>query len=653
MAIIRGIDEHQVISYVMDSYKTMKHARRTKQRVWLDCLRAYMRYHDDEKWVAAAKEHGYSHRFFAAVWDASENLAATIGQSVWRYPDWLSLEPVAHQEGGADYDDVAAEHFAKALEYYFRIDGGQRKAKQVIKMLVLVGNCPTTTQWKLEPAADYPAYMRAMELYQAESEMAWMDFQQQLVAWQEQTQQAQAIGLDPPPKPEFEALHPPVVQPAVAYEGPTLHVDDLFNFVIDEPGIVPRPLRIKRVIKPLAWIKKHSERQKDGYILYDNLRFLQDKEMPPETGEEGDERTIRAEIFGMKAEPKRGVEIYEAQGDMIFPGRSTSGDDVFMSYMATVGNGNVLMRFEPTYLASGRCPTELSKLIDIPGEPYGMGLIEASLDVQDLLNRRMNQIVDAVSVVIYPEVKVVDDGVYKLDTKSGPGKKHLVGDLNNIQPLIKDSRHVQIGFQEVQTLLRWFQQLTRSANPYVDPQSESTATEVQRNETLKSVSFNDLVECVESSLISPVFNLFIDHIALYASDEVRALIVQDGKKEFVTISPEVVRRGWLVRPRGSKRAADEQRRLQNLLMFVELVTGNPLIMQLALETGMVDLPELLKMVHKELDIGPEEKVFRDVAPADIQNFMLAQKIMEGRGEGSGQAGTAGDEGALRALLGAG
>lgn len=644
MAIISGYNENQIISFVMDTWSRLKRARSTKQVIWMDCLRAYMRYHDDEKWVAYAKANGLSHRFFAATWDAVENLAATLGQSVWKYPDWMSIEPAPHQEGGVDYDDTASEHLAKGLEYYFRIDGGQRKAKQAIKMLALTGNQPMTVQWKMEPATDYPAYMAAMQQYQAENEIAWAHFQQEVSQWQQVEQQAAQMGQAPPPKPQFNTPHPPLVQPTVAYEGPTIVVDDLFNFVIDEPSAVGRPIRIKRVVKPLAWLKKYSKRQSDGYILYENLGRVQDGEVTPQTGSESDEQAIRAQIFGMQAQPRQGVVLHEIQGDMVFAATDDPGDKVFMSWIGTIANSNTLIRWEPTYLASGRCPTFLSKLIEIPGESYGMGLIEAAVDLQDLLNRRVNQIVDGVSAAIYPETKEYDDGVIDLGRTTGPGKRSLVGDLNNIQPIVKDLRGLQLGFQDVQMILRFFQQMTRSANPYVDPGSESTATEVQRNEGLKSVAFNDLVESVESTLIVPIMDLFVDHISMFSHDGVMALVTQDGQRQWVKVSPEVVRRGWLVKPQGSKRANEEQRRIQNLLMFVELVTGNPVIMELAMMTGMVDISRLVREVWKELDIGGEEKVFRDVAPAEIQALAMQMMVQKGaQGEDTGRDGAQGNQ----------
>jgi len=644
MAIMEGTNHGAAVDYIVSTWTRLKRARQAKQMIWLDCLSSYMRYHDSEKWVKWAKENGYSHRFFAATYDAVEVLTSTLSQSVWRFPDWMGIEPAPHVEDAVDHDDTFAEQIAKALEYYFRLDGGHKKGKQAIKMMVLCGNCPISTSWKREPATDYPAYMRAMQEFQERSTADWQMYQQEVMAWHQQAQIAAQTGDAPPPKPHFRTPHPPVVSPSVAYEGPTVTVDDLFNFVIDEPGAVDRPARIKRVVKPLAWLQKYSQRQEDGYILYENLDQVQDAETPPSSGAETDERAVRAEIFQMEALPTRGVDIKEIQGDLILPMKSQSGDSIFMNWIGAVANDRTLIRWEPGYLWSGRCPTHLAKLIDVPNQAYGMGLIESAVDIQDLINRRMNQIVDSVSVAIYPETKFMDDGVFDPASKTGPGKRHLVGDLNNLQPVSKDARNVQLGMAEVQLLQRWFQQITRAVNPYTETSSESTATEVERNEMLKNVSFNDLVESVEINLVAPIIELFIDHMAMYCGDDVMALITQNGKKTWVTVSPESLRRGWLVKLRGSRKAADQQRRMQNVLMFIELVTGNPVLMQLALQLNMVNVMELLKMAYKEFDLGGEEKIFNDVDPSEIQALMLAMKVQEGgQGEGSGSGDGQGDQ----------
>lgn len=608
MAIDRSVSPEMMVRYVADRWRDWKDTRRTKEQVWMECFQAYRGDSSGRKWFANAQSQGFSARVFPATADAVNTLVASINAQIFNDPQWLSLEPEAYQEGGPEYDDVTAERLRLAMGYWFDRGTSRRQIKSGIRNLVIFGNVVFTTQWLRQLTADYPAYAKQSAEYDAQNAREWQQFMQEFLAYQQFAQQAMAAGQPPPPPPMgFQPPPPPTANPRVAYEGPQLIIDDLFQFVTDPYPTSETPLRIRRTTVPLAWLLKKAEPdERTGYRVYENMEEVQEVDLRSVDSASDAYTDERASVLGFQVPERKGVELHEAQGDMILPLENEPGGALLLSYIATVANQKTLIRLEPTYLWSGKVPTQMARLIEVPGSVYGQGMIEDSLDLGDAITKRANQIIDAVDVAIYPEYKVVPDPDMDPFAKSGPGKRHSMSDPNNMTLLEKNLQGIQVGMADLQHLLRWFQQITRAANPYIETGSESTATEVNRNETLKSVTFNDVAAIVEEEFIAPVMNSYMEHIAELTEGASWALIDQKnaGKKWF-PISPELLRKGWIVRSVATKRAVDQRARIQDLMMMIELLTGNQVLMQM----GFVDLQELCKMAWREVGLPGEDKVF--------------------------------------------
>jgi len=81
--------------------------------------------------------------------------------------------------------------------------------------------------------------------------------------------------------------------------------------------------------------------------------------------------------------------------------------------------------------------------------------------------------------------------------------------------------------------------------------------------------------------------------------------------------------------KGTKFTADQMQRAENLMMFQQLVLGNPMALP------AVNVLELLKMVYEELGFSNADQIFNDEATAmDIINQMIQFGLV---GSGTGQS----------------
>ena len=148
-------------------------------------------------------------------------------------------------------------------------------------------------------------------------------------------------------------------------------------------------------------------------------------------------------------------------------------------------------------------PRNLAVLIPVPGQTYGYGLIEPALDCQDYANYRANQIIDAVDYALHPELKAVDDGVYDPTEPNRAGYTHMVRLMDNVQPIIKETRGIQIGMADFAAAKSEFQQITRATNPFNNPGAGKTATEVVRDTKITGSSIGEIAKHIETDLSFP------------------------------------------------------------------------------------------------------------------------------------------------------
>lgn len=621
--IIQSAPEQQVIQFVVDRYEELKNHRREKEDVWMDCIRAYLS-DFDPIWNQAERQYHRSKRFVALSFDAVESLNAQLLSAMFVGDKWLHMDPGT--PGRLEHDDTSADEVKALLLHQTEVIAFQRDFSCFLKQLQITGNAPYQVGWRKEYATDYPEYERAMKAWQLDYGNKFQKFQQAMIQWGVQSQQAAQMGQPAPPRPTALLPEPPPASRTLAYSGPAFEVGDIFNFVIDPFSPDQRnALRIKRSFVCKNSLLRLSEKNEYGYSVYDNIDDVQEVDRRGTQADDYQEERFRA--FGLQMPSSDQVEILEAWGTMEIPGLYGGDKDAYVAYVATVANSRTLIRFEPTFLWSGDCPVQMATFRDVPGQVYGIGQIEMGLGLQDIINVRANQIIDATAYAINPEHKYVDDGIINPRDPSFPGKMRAVGDINNFQPIPKDFSGVSLGMNEIEGLKREFQTLTKTQSSMSTPRKESaTATSLSAGSINTDVA--KVAKHIEDNALKKIIELFIQLNAQYKTKPEMVKFLQKGDSAFMAVSPESLRRNWIVKIRGSQHVLDKQERIQNLMMFLQLALGNPII------APTIKPLEMAKELAEELGI-PVERIFRDAEEAEaVFNMMMASGLFGNGGRSS-------------------
>lgn len=634
---IRG-NEQKIVEYINDQVKTLRNARSEREATWQDCIKAYLSQFDDV-WSERAKQEGRSARYLALTWDAVENVTSQLGSMLFPNEDWFRCEP--GRSGGIRLDDdTAAEDTTLLMKYQHDQMQFRAEFMKLLKWLVITGNCPWTMVWEEEYAVNYPAYAQAMTQWVQQQQMVFAQYQQQQMAYAIQARQATMQGLPPPPAPQMELPERPLGDQSIAYAGPRLIVGDPFNFVIDSLANDPRTaFRATTFWRSKAYLLSKSEPDETGYSVYENLDVLKDESR--QTDEDADRERMVAELFGVEHAPKDQVKLVEAQGDfeIIFEQER----ELFQGFTATVANGKTLVRFEQSHLWSRDLTTQLATLIPVPGQTYGTGLVEPALGTQDSINVRVNQQHDAFAYAISPEMKAIDDGTFDpKEAQSGPGTIQLVGTLENLQPVVRDLSGLQLSFTEIGQMKAELQQLTRSANPSATSHFQKSATEVARDTTVAGTSLQEIARCVEENALVPILKMQLQNSQQYLADDLVLRIVQNGTPSWRRVSPQSIRSNWDVKVVGSQSSILKEQRVRDLMMFFQLVTGNPMT------APLVDMRYLMQVLYRELGFNDGDRVLlseQQLMMQQQQQMMQAAMTGGPGGEDAGQGGPAPSDGA--------
>ena len=630
--IVSGTDHSNVVQYVVDKWTDLKASRTEKELKWVQCARFYLGAFDDD-WTEAAKDTNRSSRFYGATYDAVETLHSQLMSMVLPDDRWMFVEPSIY--GRLTYDDEAAEEAYTLLRTQQHECRYKQNISEAIKTLVILGNVPFTCGWRRELTADYPAYQAALDDWEEKNRQEWMEYQQIRARHAVIVEEARRQGLpEPPPLPGFAVPEPPVVDREVAYEGPVIEIGDPFNFVIDPFSPDPKhALRIRRIFVSKESLKALAQPDQNGYSLYQNVEDI------PEVQREEDATdylSLRYQSYGLDVPRNQGVELLEASGTMEIPNGDGDNRGVYISYIATVANRNTLVRFEPTFLWTGDLPTQLATYIDVPGQVYGMGPIEPNLALQDLINVRANQAVDILAMLINPEFKMVADSVTDPRAKSAPGRRHLVGSLDNLVPLDKDFRGIQFSMAEIDNLVREYRSMTRAITPFGGSTGES-ATKTALDANVVGTELGKIGANIEERLIEKSLNLFIQMDTQFLKEDVAARKMQDGQVRITKVSPKSIR-GWAIRAKGSKHFADRQEQIINLAQFVAQHSTNQMTLP------ALNLLELMKKQYRLMGFHDEDKVFNDADRAqDILDQMLQGGMFGGNNGQQGAGSSIGDD----------
>lgn len=641
------VDQAAAVEWARSKIIELRSARQLKENTWLDCFRAYNGEHNS-KWVLKAIAEGNSHRYINLTFDAVETIKAQLASLLFSHRDWLRVEPGKY--GGIMADDNDAQIIQLLLYWQMEQMKFRPEVMQLVSALIICGNWSWGLSWKIDWAVDYPHFYQAMQEWHAQTAMLWQAYQMQQQEWQLAAQQALVSGMPTPPRPNIQMPPAPPVSMLKAYEGPEFVAEPIFDYVQDPFANEPRTaFRAQRLWRSLAHLRKIARPNEQGYVVYDNLDLVAEIDRGKSSTGAIDYESQIALAFGLRLPRGAGVEMYECYGTMELPGSAIGGDAtggniIFPNYVLAFSHDGQLMRFEPVHTWSGDMPRNLATLIPVPGQIYGYGLIEPALDCQDYANYRANQIIDAVDYALHPELKAIDDGVYDPTEPNRAGYTHMVRLIDNVQPIIKETRGIQIGMADFAAAKSEFQQITRATNPFNNQGAGKTATEVVRDTKITGSSIGEIAKHVETTALLPIIALMHQYNQQYLPEGYYVRVGQGELAESMPVPPDKVRLRYDLRLTGTSDLMALQESIRNHLQMITIVVGSPVA------SAFADVSYLLKKLWRLMGNDDSDRAFIDRQMAVnllttwMQSPVMQQLLVNGGsgdvlGLGAGQGGT--------------
>jgi len=454
-------------------WRERKNERLEKERIWQEC------------WLASVSKFGKtwdnlqdfrSKRYIPITQQAVEAVAAHLTQGVMPYDEWFKIY------GRTPDDDVKAKAVQALLMWQHQLIGFRTKFNQLIKYATIFGNVPYCVNWeeRTQVVPDQQAFQAQMA-------------QASLVS----SQYGEAM-----PEPDLSAM--PMMEQRV-YDGPTLEVGNIFDFVIERhPNNQDHAPRCMRTFKSKAYLLDMANNA--GYSVYEGVEDVQ-----PHDGQNEPSDGLKREVYrleGFVEQPKNSVELLQFEGDLELPGPD-GVPVIYKNHIMVIANRTKVIRFEPSPFAHGKCSWNMFVLYPEPGEVYGRGIIEPALGLQDVINVRVNQVIEANTLIINPMYEVVQDGVFDVDEwLSAPGALAKVAAKGNITP-IQQIPQAALGFQEIGFMMAQHNQSTGAQASFTSEAYQKSATEVaaqsgmtqSRNaETIKHIEYNCLTQIVNMQL---------------------------------------------------------------------------------------------------------------------------------------------------------
>ena len=469
--IQKGIDTSGFASWGANWWRKKKDERIEKERIWQEC------------WLASVSKFGKtwdnlqdfrSKRYIPITQQAVEAVAAHLTQGVMPYDEYFQIY------GRTPDDESNAKANQALLSWQDQQTGFRTKFHELLKYGAIFGNVPYCVNWveRKQIVPDQTAFANQI-----------------VAAKQVSDQMGEAM-----PAPDLTAM--PMKEQRV-YDGPDLEIGNIFDFVIDRhPNNPEHAPRCMRTFKSKAYLL--DMQNEDGYSVYEGV-----EDVLPFDGKNETSDSLKREVYrleGFIEQPIDQVELLQFEGDLELPG--PDGTPVlYKNYILVVANRNKVIRFEPNPFAHGRCSWNMFVLYPEPGEVYGRGIVEPALGLQDVVNVRANQVIEANTLILNPTFSVVQDGVFDANEwLSAPGAVNFVAQQGNIQPL-QVIPQAALGFQEIGFMMSQHNQSTGAQASFTSEAYQKSATEVAASSGMTQSRNAETIKHIEYNCLTPIIRM--------------------------------------------------------------------------------------------------------------------------------------------------
>lgn len=570
---LMGIEEKDVVEAVVDFYNQARDDRGDKEKKWSACEMAFLCEFNEEK--SRIREYD-SQNYIPSIFEALMNSRSQIVKAM--YPHDRHVLAVAKAQEASRHAEARTLFMANRLRNsQFR----QRYGNDHMQRLVAFGNGPILLEW--EKRRKHRGEERMIRGSDGKS------FKYKPCDWR--------------------------------YSGPSFRSLDIFNWVIESGELdQERARKVYEVFASKSWLRSLGKEDDDGDSVFDAsaVRACIDED-PPKRRISGD-RIGRAQQFGLQmeeGEPHQ-VKLHIAHGCWDL-------GDGLEDWLIVIGNDKHVLRFEVNPCEAGIAPMYMTKLIEIPGMTYAVGLAEFGLGLQETINVRSNHVTDAMGLAVNPMWKAKRDGVLDIDDIiSGPGNIFEMEDTKNLERLDPPLQALA-ALGEINAYKAELVDATFSHRNFGAQSRQATATEVATSAALQASVIGVIVNDLEVKDIEEVICPFFDELEKqhwsesdadrYASYEV------DGKPAYVKITPEVLFQEYDWKAIGSGYTMLRELRTQQTIQILAMGAQTPGVTGTDYEYAQRKLLQDLghrdtdKIVPGQVAMAVRQAIAQQIAPA--------------------------------------
>lgn len=517
-------DLSELLSLAIEFWSKEKAARLAKERIWQECWLAY-----DSKFGQSWNElqNFRSRRYLALPWMAVENVVAKDVQSIIGSQDWLQMM------GRTPIHDNSARMMQSLMMYQFRKTNFSQKFAMAMKQAEIFGNVPYQVKWDNHsvPVPDEEAF--GQKLHEAGMDLQLGD----------------ALGVE---KEQELSMPDMPTKDLRIYDGPDFEVGNIFDFVIERSpkASYERAMRASRFIKGKAYLLEQSKPDAYGQSLYEGIEDLEEQNNNSETSDSL-KFQVEAQIGFNMQDNREGIELIEVWGDF-----SLANGKYYKNHVLTIANRAKVVRFEPNPFYHGQYPWQLFRLNPEPGEPYGRGCLEPSLGINDIIQVRTNQVVDANTLTINPVLGYIENSITDPEMIiSAPGALIPMRAQGDVFAVVQPDKSA-LGFNEIGFMESHLNQISGAASIIgqrgADAASATQATiEAQMANARDARKFQHISEDLLGRVLDMWYRLnqqFMDQqqavritgdpLIQGIADPVTGLPLDPSQPAFINIAPE-------------------------------------------------------------------------------------------------------------------
>jgi hypothetical protein len=312
-------------------------------------------------------------------------------------------------------------------------------------------------------------------------------------------------------------------------------------------------------------------------------------------------RALEREI-GINRFPEDKVELLQLEGDIEVDGK------LYQNHILVIGNRLEVLRFEPNPFLHGKPTWNMFVLHPEPNETYGRGILEPNMGLNDIIQVRVNQVIDANTLSVNPIFKFKRDGVFDPENfVSAAGALIECADPNNIQPLVTPNTTVS-SMQELGFILQQFNSNTGASDNFSQPGQPVSATEASITASMANSSMAETIKHVEHTAVIPMLEMEMSLNQQLMDRETWIRIISDGEGQAADpktgvpyqmgpapfkVTPEDIAGEYDIFPVGSSAIVQNQQKVGQVIQMTTAFLQSPLAEDI---NGQRFLNEAYKMI---------------------------------------------------------